>query len=212
MIGRSLHRTAGADASRSAGILHRIGFKRSVGSTASSNVSTTTGTPGSSRHDSPPASGRRSIANAGWNSRQPACLRRLAWRRHPPPTRTRHGRHFRTCRPTSPKALKANPKAWTFFQELASSYRRHFVPPLPRKRDARRTLDLHAAECVARHIEAGGITRYLYGGNAFFYHITLADYSELLGWLSGFPLSRWAIPSVGPSFGRAMDQAPLLHR
>jgi len=65
---------------------------------------------------------------------------------------------------------------------------------------------------VARHIEAGGTTRYLYGGNAFFYHITLADYSELLGWLSGFPLSRWAIPSVGPSFGRAMDQAPLLHR
>jgi uncharacterized protein YdeI (YjbR/CyaY-like superfamily) len=25
------------------------------------------------------------------------------------------------------KALKANPKAWTFFQELAPGYRRHFV-------------------------------------------------------------------------------------
>src|SRR5919107_2153861 len=38
------------------------------------------------------------------------------------------------------------------------------VPPLPRRGDARRTLNLDAAECVARHIEAGGITRFLYGG------------------------------------------------
>ena len=86
------------------------------------------------------------------------------------------------------------------------------VPPLPRKRDARRSLDLDAAECVARHIEAGGITAYLYGGNAFLYHITLDEYETLLAWLAGFPASRWAIPSVGPSFGRALDQAPLVRR
>ena len=36
------------------------------------------------------------------------------------------------------------------------------VPPLPRKRDAKRSLDFDAAECVARHIEAGGITRLLW--------------------------------------------------
>ena len=86
------------------------------------------------------------------------------------------------------------------------------VPPLPRKRDGQRSLDFDAAECVARHIEAGGITRYLYGGNAFLYHITLDEYETLLDWLSGFASTRWAIPSVGPSFGRAMDQAPLLRR
>jgi len=86
------------------------------------------------------------------------------------------------------------------------------VPPLPRRRDARRSLDFDAAECVARHIEGGGITRFLYGGNAFLYHITLAEYEALLGWLAAFPASRWAIPSLGPSFGRAMDQAPLLRR
>ena len=86
------------------------------------------------------------------------------------------------------------------------------VPPLPRKRDSRRTLDFDAAECVARHIEAGGITRLLYGGNAFLYHITLDEYDALLGWLAHFPASRWAIPSVGPSFGRAIDQAKLLRR
>jgi dihydrodipicolinate synthase/N-acetylneuraminate lyase len=86
------------------------------------------------------------------------------------------------------------------------------VPPLPRKRDARRTLDLDAAECVARHIEAGGITRFLYGGNAFLYHATLDEFESLLDWLTGFPESRWAIPSIGPSFGRAIDQTKLLRR
>ena len=86
------------------------------------------------------------------------------------------------------------------------------VPPLPRKSDARRSLDLDEAERVAKHIAAGGGTRYLYGGNAFLYHVSLGEYESLLGWLAGFPEGRWAIPSLGPSFGRAMDQARLLRR
>ena len=86
------------------------------------------------------------------------------------------------------------------------------VPPLPRKRDARRTLDLDASECVVRHIEAGGITRFVYGGNAFLYHVTPDEYETLLDWLAGFGPSRWAIPGLGPSFGRAIDQARLLRR
>ena len=86
------------------------------------------------------------------------------------------------------------------------------VPPLARRGDARRSLDFDASECIARHIEAGGITRYLYGGNAFLYHITLDEYAALLDWLAGFGDTRWPIPSVGPSFGRAMDQARLLKR
>lgn len=86
------------------------------------------------------------------------------------------------------------------------------VPPLPRKADARRTLDFDAAESVARHIEAGGITRFLYGGNAFLYHASLDECRALGEWLSGFAASRWAIPSIGPSFGRAIDQARVLRR
>jgi dihydrodipicolinate synthase/N-acetylneuraminate lyase len=86
------------------------------------------------------------------------------------------------------------------------------VPPLPRRREPRRGLDFDAAECVARHIESGGITRFLYGGNAFLYHITLDEYEALLGWLAVFPPSRRAIPSVGPSIGRAIDQARLIRR
>jgi dihydrodipicolinate synthase/N-acetylneuraminate lyase len=86
------------------------------------------------------------------------------------------------------------------------------VPPLARRADARRSLNFDASECVARHIEAGGITRYLYGGNAFLYHVTLDEYEALLDWLAGFGNTRWPIPSVGPSFGRAIDQARLLKR
>ena len=41
------------------------------------------------------------------------------------------------------------------------------VPPLPRKPDPQRTLDLDEAERVAAHVARGGITRLLYGGNAF---------------------------------------------
>jgi len=86
------------------------------------------------------------------------------------------------------------------------------VPPLPRNTDARRTIDLDAAEKVAHHIEAGGITHLLYGGNAFLYHATNEDFDTLAGWLASMPASRVPIPSIGPSFGRAIDQARVLAR
>ena len=86
------------------------------------------------------------------------------------------------------------------------------VPPLPRRHDGQRTLEFDAAEQIAAHIEAGGITRYLYGGNAFLYHASLKEYEALLDWLAGFPVTRWPIPSIGPSYGRAVDQARLLRR
>src|SRR5688572_208612 len=86
------------------------------------------------------------------------------------------------------------------------------VPPLARRADARRSIDFDENGRLLKHMTAGGITRFLYGGNAFLYHVTLAEYEELLGWLSGFPDGAWGIPSVGPSYGRAMDQAALLSR
>ena len=86
------------------------------------------------------------------------------------------------------------------------------VPPLPRTSDTRRAIDLDAAERVAKHIEAGSITHLLYGGNAFLYHATDEDFETLVGWLSTMPPSRVPIPSIGPSFGRALDQARLLAR
>lgn len=86
------------------------------------------------------------------------------------------------------------------------------MPPLARRGDALRPLDIEQSDRVRRHITAGGITRLIYGGNAFLYHLTLAEYEELLGWLAGLANEFTVIPSAGPSFGRAMDQAPILRR
>jgi len=86
------------------------------------------------------------------------------------------------------------------------------VPPLARRAAAGRPLDWAENDKLLRHMTAGGMTRFLYGGNAFLYHFTLGECEELLGWLAGFPDPLWAIPSLGPSYGRAMDQASLLRK
>lgn len=86
------------------------------------------------------------------------------------------------------------------------------VPSLARKPDARRTLDWTENERIVQHLAAGGLTRLLYGGNAFLYHVTLAEFGQLLEWLARLPGDLWAIPSLGPSYGRALDQASLLRR
>lgn len=86
------------------------------------------------------------------------------------------------------------------------------MPPLARRNESRRSIDFQQNSLIVRHIAAGGITRVLYGGNAFLYHVTLAEYEELLGWLEGLSEDLWLIPSAGPSFGRAMDQAALLRK
>jgi hypothetical protein len=52
----------------------------------------------------------------------------------------------------------------------------------------------------------------LTGGNAFLYQITLAEYTELAHWLGGLSRQATIIPAVGPSYGRAIDQAPLIRR
>src|ERR1700730_726294 len=86
------------------------------------------------------------------------------------------------------------------------------VPTLSRKNDSRRAIDFAQNDRLVRHMADGGITRLIYGGNALLYHITLADYQELLDWLSGLSFDGVVIPSVGPSYGRAMDQALLLRK
>ena len=86
------------------------------------------------------------------------------------------------------------------------------VPPLARKTDAKRSLDWEQNKLLLRHMVNGGMTRFLYGGNAFLYHLTLVEYEQLLDWLTSFADNLWAIPSIGPSYGRAMDQAAILKR
>jgi len=86
------------------------------------------------------------------------------------------------------------------------------VPPLARKGDQKRSLDFEQNDLIVKHILSGGITRLLYGGNAFLYHVTLNEFDEMLEWLSGQHKDAWLIPSIGPSFGRALDQAPLIRK
>src|SRR5262249_8580661 len=86
------------------------------------------------------------------------------------------------------------------------------VPPLARRHDAGRSIDFAQNDRIVAHIARSGITRLIYGGNAFLYHVTLAEYEQMLDWLSGLPDALLPIPSAGPSFGRAMDQASLLRR
>src|SRR3989442_8848687 len=86
------------------------------------------------------------------------------------------------------------------------------VPPLARRRDPARSLDLAQNDLIVRHIISGGITRLIYGGNGFLYHITLAEYEKLLERLAGFYDELWGIPSIGPSDGRAMDPPKLLFK
>jgi dihydrodipicolinate synthase/N-acetylneuraminate lyase len=100
--------------------------------------------------------------------------------------------------------MKTNP---TSFEDLRGVFA---VPPLARREDAVRSLDFEENDRIVRHIKSGGITRLIYGGNAFIYHLTLGEYEEMLQWLVTMDDELWIIPSIGPAYGRAMDQAKLL--
>ena len=85
------------------------------------------------------------------------------------------------------------------------------VPPLARNSD----YSLNEAENVKliRHIETGGVTTLLYGGNANFYHIAPSEYDQVLAFLSqSAGRDTLVIPSAGPAYGMMMDQAKVLAR
>ena len=86
------------------------------------------------------------------------------------------------------------------------------VPPLARRNDPTRSIDFDQNKFILDHILNGGIRRAIYGGNAFLYHIQLKEFEQLLEWLSGFSTNTWLIPSIGPSYGRAMEQAALVKK
>ena len=83
------------------------------------------------------------------------------------------------------------------------------VPPLAR--DAELKICATENAKVIRHLEAGGVRTLLYGGNAVFYHITLAEYADTLAMLQeNAGAETTIIPSVGPAFGTSLDQAAVL--
>ena len=64
---------------------------------------------------------------------------------------------------------------------------------------------------MIRHLERGGVTTLLYGGNAALAHVSVSEYATMLTWLSDAAASTtFVIPSVGPSYGLMMDQGAIL--
>ena len=83
------------------------------------------------------------------------------------------------------------------------------VPPLCRDADGR--ICHRENQRLVSHIESGGVTTLLYGGNANLYHIRLSEYALLLETLQQVSgANTLAIPSVGPAYGLMMDQAKVL--
>lgn len=83
------------------------------------------------------------------------------------------------------------------------------VPPFARHED----LSVNRAANLGqlRHLEAGGVRSVLYGGNANFYHIPLGEFQAVLDMLAEDAGEHtWILPSVGPDYGKAIDQAVIL--
>ncbi len=83
------------------------------------------------------------------------------------------------------------------------------VPPLARNADGSFNRDENRK--IIRHLEAGGVTTLLYGGNAILAHVSISEYAGLLAMLTELARENsLVIPSVGPGFGMMMDQARIL--
>lgn len=83
------------------------------------------------------------------------------------------------------------------------------VPPLCRNEDL--SLNEEANNALINHLESGDVTTFMYGGNANFYHVSNAEYPEILDYLSdAVSEDSWVIPAAGPDYGKLMDQAKIL--
>ncbi len=64
---------------------------------------------------------------------------------------------------------------------------------------------------LVAHVEAGGVSALLYGGNANLYHFDLGRFRALVEFLRDVPRPATAvIPSIGPDFGKLVDEARIL--
>ncbi len=83
------------------------------------------------------------------------------------------------------------------------------VPPLARARNG--AVSVGENRKIVDWMAVGGVSTFLYGGNANFYNLGLLEYPLTLEVLSGIaPKDGWMIPSIGPDFGKALDQVAIL--
>jgi len=83
------------------------------------------------------------------------------------------------------------------------------VPPMARHADF--SLNAEANRALIRYLEAGGIRTLMYGGNANVYNLGVLEFEaemRALAELAG--ADTWVVPSIGPEYGKALDQAQIL--
>jgi len=83
------------------------------------------------------------------------------------------------------------------------------VPPLARRSDL--ALDEAQNRRLLDYLRAGGVTTFLYGGNANLYNMGVTEFGALLDMLERLAQpDDWMLPSVGADYGKACDQIDLL--
>jgi dihydrodipicolinate synthase/N-acetylneuraminate lyase len=83
------------------------------------------------------------------------------------------------------------------------------VPPLAWTREL--TLNVEANLALVRHIQGGGVTTLIYGGNANVYHLGGRRFREVAEFIAGLgDETLWVVPSAGPSYDALIEQAPVL--
>ena len=83
------------------------------------------------------------------------------------------------------------------------------VPPFALTPDFEVSRDGNAK--LIRHLEAGGVSTLLYGGNANVHNWPVSRFADWLDSLEeSVADSTWLIPSVGPDWGKLVDEAAIL--
>ncbi len=83
------------------------------------------------------------------------------------------------------------------------------VPSMARNKDLSLNFDANAD--LVTHMQGGGVSTFMYGGNANFYNVGVGEYPAILDMLEKLAgPDDWMIPSVGADFGKAMDQIDIL--
>ncbi|MGM0858840.1 MAG: dihydrodipicolinate synthase family protein [Pseudomonadota bacterium] len=83
------------------------------------------------------------------------------------------------------------------------------VPPLALNKNLEPDAKANAA--LVKHIEDGGVRALIYGGNANVQNWPVSSYADWLDQLEAIVAENsWLIPSVGPDYGKLMDEATIL--
>ena len=83
------------------------------------------------------------------------------------------------------------------------------VPPLARRSDF--SIDREGNARIMAHLRAGGVSTFMYGGNANLYNMSVSEFSDLAEMLIELSQGNdWIIPSIGSDYGKALDQIAIL--